>query len=163
MFNNLINIAIIVLIAYLAVTFIRKLMTEFINQLTTVKNDEYHQRLNTIKSLFNHVIGIVFYAIAVLMILNQFGFNILPILTGASILGLAISFGAQSLVKDIISGIFIIIDNTYNVGDTITVGDFTGKVQLIRIRKTILKDKDGDLIHLPNSEIQKVVVHSRKK
>ena len=162
MLNNLVDIIIIVLVAYLAVVFVRRLITGSINKLTTVRSEEYHQRLNTIKSLFNHVIGIVFYAIAVLMILNQFGFNILPILTGASILGLAISFGAQSLVKDIISGIFIIIDNTYNVGDTITVGDFTGKVQLIRIRKTILKDNDGNLIHLPNSEIQKVVVHKKK-
>jgi len=100
----------------------------------------------------------IIYSIAFLMILSEFNFSITPILTGAGIAGIAISFGAQSLVKDFISGFFIILENQYNVGDEIKVGDFQGKVVKVTFRTTVLKDKHENIIHILNSETKNIVV-----
>jgi small conductance mechanosensitive channel len=88
--------------------------------------------------------------------------NITPLITGAGILGLAFSFGAQTLVKDLIAGFFIILENQYNVGDQVKLNTEEGVVDKITLRATVLKDKKGNLIYIPNSEIKKVVVIKKK-
>ena len=95
------------------------------------------------------------------MSLTSLGFNITPLLTGAGILGLAISFGAQTLVKDLISGFFILFENQFNVGDTIKIDTFEGIVYKITFRTTILKNKDNNFIYIPNSNTQKVIVKKK--
>lgn len=92
------------------------------------------------------------------MILKEFNFDTMPILTGAGLAGIAISFGAQSIIKDFISGFFIILENQYNVGDEIKVGDFQGRVAKITFRTTILKDKKENTIHILNSEVRNVTI-----
>lgn len=67
-------------------------------------------------------------------------------------------FGTQSLIKDIISGIFILVDDQFNVGDTVKIGAHTGRVKAVSLRLTILEDKEGDVIYIPNSKINSVVV-----
>jgi small-conductance mechanosensitive channel len=89
--------------------------------------------------------------------LEKWGVNMTPFLTGAGILGLTFSFGAQSLAKDLISGFFIIFDNQFEVGDYIKVGTLEGEVKKITLRQTILKDKNDNLILIPNSQITSVV------
>lgn len=153
---------IIILSAYLLVFYIKKLTTAFLDKFKILKDDKHNQRLDTLKPLFNNTITVIIYSVAGLMILNNFGFNISPILTGAGLVGLTFSLGSRSLIKDVIYGVFIIIENTYNVGDEIEAGGFKGKVIELKLRNTILKDSDGNKIYLSNSETQKVKVMKKK-
>jgi small conductance mechanosensitive channel len=120
------------------------------------------ERLRTIKSLFKNIVSYSLLAVILLLLLEEFGVNITPLITGAGILGLAFSFGAQTLVKDLIAGFFIILENQYNVGDQVRLNTEEGIVDKITLRTTVLKDKKGNLIYLPNSEIKKVVVIKNK-
>jgi len=99
--------------------------------------------------------------ITLLLCLRSLGFDITPILTGAGILGLAISFGAQTIVKDVLSGFFIIIENQYNVGNQVKINDISGEVFKINLRTTVLKDKKENMIYIPNSEIKTVLVYNK--
>lgn len=91
--------------------------------------------------------GIVMIAIAALfMILSEVGINITPVVAGFGIAGIAVGFGAQSLVKDLIAGLFILIENQYSVGDVVRIADIAGIVEEINLRRTILRDLDG-LVH----------------
>ncbi len=95
----------------------------------------------------------VFMGFAGLMILSEIGINIAPLLAGAGIAGLAIGFGAQSLVKDIISGLFILLEDQYRKGDVARVAGIAGLVEDINLRRTVLRDLDGIQHHIPNGEI----------
>ncbi|NTU46186.1 mechanosensitive ion channel [Candidatus Roizmanbacteria bacterium] len=114
----------------------------------------------TMYSLLKNVIDVLLFAIAIMIILSEWGVNIGPILTGAGVLGLAFSFGAQTLVKDVISGFFIIAENQYNIGDRIQIGEKEGKVRKITLRLTILETDKSDIIYIPNSQITLVTRRS---
>ena len=119
------------------------------------------QRLKTLKSLLKNIAQTILFFIIVVLIIQEFGFNITPFITGAGILGLAFSFGAQTLIKDLIAGFFIILENQYNVGDKVQLNTEKGTVHKITLRSTVLKDEKGNLIYLPNSEIKKIIVFSK--
>lgn len=114
-------------------------------------------KTKTLKSLVNSIGEGSLVVVTFLTILAQWGVNILPLLTGLGILGLGFSLGAQTLFKDVIAGFFIIVENQFNVGDRIKVGDFEGEVVKITLRLTVLKDKKGNAIYLPNSQVTSVV------
>jgi small conductance mechanosensitive channel len=122
----------------------------------------YHQRIETLETLIESIVSIGIFISLLLMILRDFGFDITPLLTGAGLLGLAVSFGSQTLVRDFLAGFFIILENQFNVGDTIKIGDAEGMVYKMHLRTTVLRDKKDNLIFIPNSEIKQVVVLSRK-
>ena len=86
------------------------------------------------------------------MILDELGINIGPYLAAAGIVGVALGFGAQSLVKDIIGGIFIIVEDQYNIGDVIKIASISGTVEEINLRRTVLRDLDGIVHFIPNGE-----------
>ena len=94
--------------------------------------------------------------VAGLEILSQLGFNLGPVLASAGIAGLAIGFGAQALVKDVINGFFILLENQYDVGDTVRAAGVTGLVEDMSLRRTVLRDADGTVHTIPNSEIKLV-------
>lgn len=119
------------------------------------------QRLKTLKSLLKNIIYTILFFVFGILIVQELGFNITPFITGAGILGLAFSFGAQTLVKDLIAGFFIILENQFNVGDKVQLNNEKGVVYKITMRLTILKDEEGNFIHLPNSEIKKIVVFNK--
>jgi len=99
--------------------------------------------------------GIVVIAIAALfMILSEAGINITPVVAGFGIAGIAIGFGAQSLVKDLIAGLFVLIENQYGVGDVVRIADIAGIVEEVNLRRTILRDLDGIVHSVPNGEIR---------
>jgi len=101
--------------------------------------------------------GIVLIAVAALfMILSEVGINITPVVAGFGIAGIAVGFGAQSLVKDVIAGFFILIENQYGVGDVARIADITGIVEEVNLRRTILRDLDGIVHSVPNGEIKVV-------
>ncbi len=100
-------------------------------------------------------VGRIFIAIVViLMVLSEVNIPVAPILAGFGIAGIAIGFGAQYLIRDVIAGIFIIAENQYRVGDVARIADVTGLVEEVHLRKTVLRDLDGIVHHVPNGEIR---------
>lgn len=120
-------------------------------------------RTRTIRNLLKNTINALLFFLAILMIISQFGVDTRPILTGAGVLGLAFSFGAQTLVKDLISGFFIIAENMFNIGDVVKIGSEKGVVERINLRMTMLRDKDGNLVYIPNSQVTSVVRYKKEK
>jgi small-conductance mechanosensitive channel len=114
------------------------------------------QRVKTISNLIINSSKIVINFIVLVMILSELGVNIAPLLTGAGILGLAVGFGAKSLVADLIAGFFIIFESQFNVGDTIKAAGHEGRVVRITLRTVTLKDKDKNRHIIPNSAIKSV-------
>jgi moderate conductance mechanosensitive channel len=113
------------------------------------------RRGKTISQLLRSVGRIVVFAVALLLTFNVF-INIGPILAGAGILGLAVSFGAQSLVKDVISGFFILFENQFAIGDVIEAGGKSGVVEKMTLRVVVLRDLQGTMHVIPNGEIKLV-------
>jgi len=112
------------------------------------------KRTNTLVSIFKGI-GRVFIAVVVIMmILPELGVDIVPLVAGLGIAGFALGFGAQYLIRDLIAGIFIILENQYRVGDVVRVADIGGLVEAITLRKTVLRDLDGIVHHVPNGEIR---------
>lgn len=114
------------------------------------------RRTNTIGKLIHNLISYTINFIALLLILGQVGVNLGPLLAGAGVLGLAIGFGAQSLVKDVITGFFIIFEDQFGVGDVIQIDQFKGTVEEIGIRVTRLKSWTGEVHIIPNGTIKQV-------
>jgi small conductance mechanosensitive channel len=114
----------------------------------------------TVAQLLRSVARLLIIALALLMTLNQF-INIAPILAGAGILGLAVSFGAQSLVRDVITGFFMLVENSISVGDTVEIAGKTGTVERVTLRVVRLRDVDGTLHIIPNGQITTVSNQTR--
>ncbi len=157
--NVLMFVTLIVLGAFLINFLVKKLITLFFKgvQKGVAQHAHASAKVNTVRSLLKNSTDVVVFGLALLFVLIKLGVNIGPILTGAGILGLALSFGAQSLVKDIISGIFIIIEDQCNVGDKVKIDIFEGEVIKISLRIIVLKDAKGNLIYIPNSQIKTLV------
>jgi small-conductance mechanosensitive channel len=114
------------------------------------------QRAETLAGVAVSLVRIVVWTVAVLLILEELGLNLGPLLAGASIVGVAVGFGAQSLVKDFFSGFFILMEDQYAVGDIITIADQSGTVEEINLRMTRIRATDGTVWYVPNGEIRKV-------
>jgi small conductance mechanosensitive channel len=114
------------------------------------------RRASALAALAGSVITVVIWSIAVMMVLAQIGVNLGPILASAGIVGVAVGFGAQDLVKDFLSGVFILAEDQYGVGDVVDVGEATGVVEGVTLRSTRLRDVQGTLWHVPNGEIRRV-------
>ena len=121
------------------------------------------KRAKTLGLIIKSIGNVFIYSLVLFMVLNLSGINIGPVLASAGIVGLAIGFGAQSLVKDFVSGIFILIENQYGVGDTIIIGNFEGEVIKISMRSTVLMDKDKNTHYISNGLIKNVTNLSQKK
>jgi small conductance mechanosensitive channel len=114
------------------------------------------QRARTLASLLNNITAVIISVVGLLTVMTVLGFKIAPILGTVGIAGLAISFGAQSLVKDVINGIFILIEGHFGIGDVIRVGETAGQVERMTLRATVLRDAEGIVHILPNGEITRV-------
>ena len=114
------------------------------------------QRAETVGVVLRSIAKAAISLIAVLTILSEFGVNLGPLLAGAGIAGIALGFGAQSLVKDFLSGLFMIVEDQFGVGDVIDVGEESGVVEGVSLRTTRLRDVEGTLWHVPNGQILRV-------
>ncbi|HAJ95164.1 MAG TPA: mechanosensitive ion channel family protein [Actinobacteria bacterium] len=112
------------------------------------------KRSLTFNSVASNLIVIVAFIAAALIIADQLGINVTPLLAGAGVVGMIIGFGAQSLVRDLINGLFILFEQWYQVGDVITVGEITGTVERFNLRTTIIRDIEGTVHYIPNGEIK---------
>ncbi len=114
------------------------------------------RRVETIAALFRSIASATVWSIAVLMALSELGLNLGPLIAGAGIVGVAVGFGAQNLVRDFLSGIFMLMEDQYGVGDVIDAGPAVGTVESISLRTTRIRDVNGTVWHLPNGHIERV-------
>ncbi|HEV2889329.1 MAG TPA: mechanosensitive ion channel domain-containing protein [Frankiaceae bacterium] len=113
----------------------------------------WEQRTRTLSGTLVSVVGVVVWATAFVTVLGQLGLNLGPLLAGAGVVGLAVGFGAQQLVRDVISGFFVLVEDQYGVGDTVTAGGVTGTVESMTLRLTRIRGDDGVLHHLRNGDL----------
>jgi len=133
-----------------------KWLERFVPEKDSLQATEAKKRAQTLGNILRHVLLIVIFFIAILMILGELGIQLGPLLATAGIGALAIGFGAQGLVKDVISGFFIILENQYRIGDAIEVAGVSGLVESVSLRKTVLRDLEGRVHTVPNGEIKVV-------
>ncbi|MHB8671170.1 MAG: mechanosensitive ion channel family protein [Acidimicrobiales bacterium] len=114
------------------------------------------QRAETLGGVIAGLTRAVVWVMATLLAIGELGFNLAPFLATASVVGVAVGFGAQSLVRDFLAGFFILVEDQYGVGDTVTVLDVTGIVEAINLRVTRMRGTDGTVWFVPNGEIRKV-------
>ena len=115
------------------------------------------QRIDALTSVLRSLVTFVIYTVAVFMILGEIGINLGPLIAGAGIIGVALGFGSQSLVKDFLSGVFILVEDQFGVGDIVDLdGQTSGTVDAVSLRTTRLRSVDGTLWHVPNGEIRRV-------
>jgi len=114
------------------------------------------QRAAAIGSVLRSAVTAIVFSIAVLLILSELSFNLAPLLASAGIVGVALGFGAQSLVKDLLSGLFMLLEDQYGVGDTVDLGEATGVVEAVGLRITTVRDGRGVLWYVRNGEIIRV-------
>ncbi len=156
----LLHVAVVVLFAYVAWRIVklisRRLVAREIQEEDPLVRRQRKQRIETLGGLMNNVMATIIITLAVLTSLNYLNVPIASLLASVGVAGLAISFGAQSLVKDIISGAFILVEGQYGIGDVVTIDNTSGLVEKITLRTTVLRDTYGTEHTIPNGQITKV-------
>jgi moderate conductance mechanosensitive channel len=152
--NSGLSILIVIVLSFLAI----KAAKSIINGLfSAIKEEdrgaEAKKRADTLSSLILHLVIVVIVAVAVIMILEKLGLEIGPILAAAGVVGLAVGFGAQHLVQDIISGFFILVDNQVRVGDVVQIAGTGGLVEKVNLRMIMLRDLAGNVHYIRNGQI----------
>lgn len=171
-FNNLVTwkqffdvafrIVFIIIIGKILLVVLKKIIVKTVARNDSKQTGETrNSRSTTVGRLINNMISYAIYFIMALMILNQLGVQIGPLLAGAGVVGIAIGFGAQSLVRDILTGFFIIFEDQFGVGDVIQTGTFKGEVEEIGLRVTTIKSFNGEVFIIPNGSILNVTNFSR--
>jgi small conductance mechanosensitive channel len=154
------KIILIIFLAYLANKLLQKLIYKAVRMAVATdpssSSDAEKKREDTLISIFSTTLRIVFIIIVSMMALQEVGVEIGPLLAGAGIVGLALGFGGQYLIRDLISGLFIILENQYRIGDVVSFDNTGGLVEEITLRMTTIRDQDGTVHHIPHGEIKKV-------
>lgn len=153
------RIAIIIVVALILFFIFKFLIPSLVRRLIARRmageeESEINKRVNTLSSTLVSVTGIIILLLAILTILPEFGVNIATLLAGLGVGGLAIAFAAQNLVRDFITGFFILLEDQYRVGDVITVAGISGSVEEIGLRRTVLRDLDGIVHSVPNGKVE---------
>jgi small-conductance mechanosensitive channel len=156
----LIRVAVTLLIAY----FLIRASNSAIDGIVLRRRPDQAQLLDdrkakTLSSLLRSVVRYVVYAFAIIAILRQIGIDTTGLLAGAGLAGLAIGFGAQSLVRDVINGFFILFEDHFAVGDYVSIGDVSGIVESLGLRVTRVRGFGGELHIIPNGQVEKIVNH----
>src|SRR5437867_10551209 len=123
--------------------------------------ERVEQRTETLRHIIRSVSKGILILVVALTVSSELGFSIAPVLASAGIVGLAVGFGAQSLVKDVISGFFILFEDQFGIGDVVKIGDFTGDVERMTLRATVLRNLEGQVYVVPNGNIQNVTVMTK--
>lgn len=155
-----IRILVIILLTRLIIGVINRLIQRFLENQQKSRISVNPRRFVTVGELLRNVTSVVCNFVMILLILSEFNFDLGPLLAGAGVLGLAIGFGAQSLVKDVITGFFIIFEDQFAVGDVIKSGEFRGTVEMIGLRTTRIKGLGGETYMIPNGLITSLTNYS---
>jgi len=160
-FTKIALIIIFSIIFVRVIVFFTNKIRKLIVKSSLVNDERVALRAKTITGIINSLIIAFISTISVILILGELGINVAPIIAGAGVLGLAISFGAQNLVKDVITGFFILLEDQYGVGDIIKIDSHAGTVESMNMRTTILRDIEGNVHIIPNGEIKQVIVMTK--
>lgn len=149
------RIFLILILTLVVIKVVQLLMDKLFHRLFRNQKDdiEIQKRSDTLKSVIRNIINITIVVVAVMMILDQLGVEIGPILAAAGVVGIAVGFGAQQLVKDIIQGFFILLDDQIRVGDVVQIADKGGLVENVNLRMITLRDLAGNVHFVRNGEI----------
>lgn len=165
------GIAVKIIIVVILVLLIRQIACHLIDKLfrnrltmTLSKNDAValeEKRLHTLSKLFKSIVSYVLYFIGIITCLDMIGFSVTTIIAGAGVVSLAVAFGAQSIVQDLMSGIFIVLEDQYAVGEYVQIDTVQGQVKEIGMKTTKVQTVDGHLMIIANGSIGKVINYSR--
>ncbi len=164
--HSLFSLLAILLLAWLALRLVGAGQRRVLRRLEQSDDPESRDigrrgRLQTMVDVFVHSIRVVIIVMALISLLSALGVNVTPLITSLGVLGLALSLGAQTLIKDYVFGLIILIENQYSVGETITVGAFTGQVERITMRATWLRDEQGRVTIIPHGDVRALTNASR--
>jgi moderate conductance mechanosensitive channel len=157
--EHAVRIAAIFIAAYVSIKIISRaipgLRGRIVKHMTHARGSdlELEKRAHTLADILQKAVAAVVWLVAIIMALREIGFNIAPILEGAGVLGLAIGFGAQNLVRDLISGMFLLLENQIRVNDVAVLNGTGGLVEQINLRTTVLRGQDGTVHIFPNGSI----------
>ena len=165
------NITVIIILALSIARFGQRWITRFMNRIATAdlipgpkrSGIRQKERAKTTSTVLKSTLNGVIWLIAIFMILAEFGLNLGPLIASAGVIGVALGLGAQTLVRDILSGIFMLVEDQYGVGDKIDVLDVQGVVETVGLRITTVRDAKGTIWYLRNGEILKVGNKSQPK
>lgn len=162
--QSALRVVLILVLAWL----VSRAMRSLIKRIERVADDgdpefqsELEKRAHTISRILRQATTVLIWSVTTMLVLGELGVDLKPILAGAGILGLAVGFGAQTLVKDVITGFFILLENQIRVGDSITAAGCSGAVEAVNLRTTVLRDVDGKTHIIPNSAITVVTNATR--
>jgi moderate conductance mechanosensitive channel len=152
------KIVIIIIISAILVRLLKEITGSVIkfSRTQTLPGTMRSQQLRTLSGVIHGVGIFLILFVALLMILQTLGINMGPLLASAGVAGLAIGFGAQTLVKDVITGFFVLMENQYDIGDVVKIAGVSGTVEKMTLRRTVLRDVDGSVHNVPNSQINVV-------
>ncbi|MFO7929658.1 MAG: mechanosensitive ion channel family protein [Candidatus Humimicrobiaceae bacterium] len=154
--NNWISILLIIGIALVIIIIVRliarRVRNIFENRISDDKL-EIKKRTFTFTSVISNLVMVISIIVALLIIMEEVGISVTPLLAGAGVAGIVIGFGAQSLIKDLINGTFILFEQWFQVNDIVTIGDTSGVVEKFNLRTTVLRDLEGIAHYIPNGEI----------
>ncbi|WP_145039817.1 mechanosensitive ion channel family protein [Paenibacillus sp. Y412MC10] len=155
-----IRVIIIFILTRLVIRVVYKMIDQFLLRQEKSRIQVNSRRFVTVGELLKNVTSVVCNFVMILIILSEFNFKLGPLLAGAGVLGLAIGFGAQSLVKDVITGFFIIFEDQFAVGDVIKSGEYRGTVEMIGLRTSRVRGLNGETYIIPNGMITSVTNYS---
>ncbi|MDD5606540.1 MAG: mechanosensitive ion channel family protein [Candidatus Pacebacteria bacterium] len=156
----------IIIVAFLlkkfSIVFIEKLIKRLIVSDAFTSKAAEKKRENTLIRIFSTFLNLLIIIFSIIMVIQELGFAVAPLLAAVGVAGVAFGFGGQYLIKDLISGFFIIIENQYRIGDVVSIGSVCGIVEDITLRMTTVRDLDGGAHHIPHGEIHQVNNLSKK-
>lgn len=159
---RVLRIVAIIAVAWIATVVLQRVIRAFrIRVASRLETRESAMRAETLGRVSRYIATVVISLIAAMLVLGEFGISVAPILGAAGVVGLAVGFGAQSLVKDYFTGFFILLENQIQQGDVVDVGGHSGLVEELTLRYVRLRDYDGNVHFVPNSQITTVVNMSR--
>lgn len=159
---SLSRIVLIVLVAWTAVLVLRRTIRTLRERIASRMDDrESAKRAETLGRVFRYLVAVVISLIAGILVLAELGVSVAPILGAAGVVGLAVGFGAQSLVKDYFTGFFLLLENQIRQGDVVKLGEHAGMVEVVTLRYVQLRDYDGNVHYVPNGHISTVINMTR--
>lgn len=158
--NTIATIAMIIIWLLIGLIF-SKLSKRIVNKLSSRKRKhELPKQADTLFNMVGKLFSGIFWFFILVMILDELNINLVPVLASAGVIAFAVGFGAQELIKDLISGFFLIVENAFDVGDQITIGDFKGTVTEVGLRRTRLTNWKNEVLIINNGDIRSLINHS---
>jgi len=155
-YQTLLNLFIIIFIGFFGWKTLSTIIKKKLDSLDDSKDEAQTQRVNTLFRILKNFVSIAILIVVIMLVLSELGIQIGPLIAAAGVVGLAVGFGAQTLVKDIITGLFIILEGQITIGDIVEVAGHSGRVEAITIRTVRLRDINGHLHVVPFSEVTTV-------